>query len=89
MDEDTFAVHGALTIKDTPHPVTLSVEHRGVTRDPWGNQRAGFSVSGKINRKDWGIAYNTVLETGGVALGEEVKLTAEIQLVKQVVAAAV
>jgi polyisoprenoid-binding protein YceI len=89
VDEATFTLHGALTIKDITRPVQLAVEHSGVTNDPWGGQRSGFSVSGKINRKDWGIHYNAVLETGGVALGEEVKIQAEIQLVKQAVAVAV
>ena len=83
VDDDTFNLHGDLTIKDTTKPVKLSVEHNGVATDPWGNVKAGFSISGKINRKDWGINYNAALETGGVMLGEELKIQGEVQLVKQ------
>lgn len=86
--DDSFILFGDLTMKGITKPVQLNVEHSGVTKDPWGNQRAGFTVTGKIKRSDWGIAFNTVLETGGVALGEEVKLAAEIQLVKEVLVAA-
>lgn len=83
VDNDTFSLLGDLTIKDTTKPVKLSVEHNGVATDPWGNVKAGFSISGKINRKDWGINYNAALETGGVMLGEELKIQGEVQLVKQ------
>lgn len=83
VDDDTFTLYGDLTIKDTTKPVKLTVEDNGVATDPWGNVKAGFSISGKINRKDWGINYNAALETGGVMLGEELKLQGEVQLVKQ------
>ncbi|MFD2247576.1 YceI family protein [Pontibacter ruber] len=83
VDEDTFNLYGDLTIKDTTKAVKLSVENNGIATDPWGNVKAGFSISGKINRKDWGINYNAALETGGVMLGEELKIQGEVQLVKQ------
>lgn len=83
VDEDTFNLFGDLTIKDTTKPIKLSVENNGIATDPWGNVKAGFSISGKINRKDWGINYNAALETGGVMLGEELKIQGEVQLVKQ------
>lgn len=83
VDDETFSLYGDLTIKDITKPVKLSIEHSGIATDPWGNVKAGFSISGKINRKDWGINYNAALETGGVMLGEELKLQGEIQLVKQ------
>jgi polyisoprenoid-binding protein YceI len=83
VDDDTFSLYGDLTIKDTTKPVKLSVEYSGIAKDPWGNTKAGFTVTGKINRKDWGINYNAVLETGGLMLGEELKIQSEIQLVKQ------
>lgn len=83
VDDETFNLYGDLTIKETTKPVKLSVEHNGIATDPWGNVKAGFSISGKINRKDWGINYNAALETGGVMLGEELKLQGEVQLVKQ------
>jgi polyisoprenoid-binding protein YceI len=84
LDDENYALHGNLTIKDTTHPVKLDVEYTGVAKDPYGNFKAGFSVTGKINRKDFGISYNAVLETGGVALGEEIKISAELQLVQVV-----
>lgn len=83
-DSDTFTLIGNLTIREVTKPVKLSVEYNGLAKDPWGNVKAGFTVTGKINRKDFGISYNAALETGGVMLGEDVKINAEIQLVKQV-----
>jgi len=83
LDEETYTLSGNLTIKETTKPVKLALEFGGVTKDPYGNYKAGFSVSGKINRHDFGVSYNAVLETGGVALGEEIKIHGEIQLVKQ------
>ena len=83
LSDDTFTVYGELTMKGISKPVNLTVEYSGVTKDPWGGVRAGYTISGKINRSDWGITFNGVLETGGVALGEEVKVNSEIQLVKQ------
>lgn len=89
IDDESFHVFGELTLKGVTRQVKLNVEFNGITKDPWGNQRAGFLVTGKINRSDFGVSFNSVLETGGVALGEEVKLNSEIQLVKQEVAEAV
>ncbi|MFT3982127.1 MAG: YceI family protein [Ferruginibacter sp.] len=80
---DDLEVTGDLTMKDVTKPVTLKVEFAGITKDPYGNIKAGFSFAGKLNRKDWGINFNAALETGGVMLGEEVKYEGEIQLVKQ------
>ena len=85
-DDDTFYLFGDLTIKDTTKPVKINVEYSGTATDPWGNIKAGFTISGKINRKDWGINYNAAMETGGLLLGEELKIQGEIQLVKEVVA---
>ena|SRR5205085_4942200 len=83
LDKENFNLYGDLTIKNTTKPVKLSVEFNGIAKDPWGNIKAGFTVNGKINRKDFGITYNAVMETGGVMLGEEVKINGDIQLVKQ------
>jgi polyisoprenoid-binding protein YceI len=83
LDNETFNLFGDLTIKETTKPVKLLVEYSGTSKDPWGNTKAGFTLNGKINRKDFGISYNAALETGGVMLGEELKLNGEIQLVKQ------
>jgi len=87
-DSDTFDLYGELTLKGIAKPVKLHVEFNGTVKDPWGNERAGFVISGKINRSEWGINFNGVLETGGVVLGEEVKIHSEIELVKQAVTVA-
>jgi len=83
VDNDNFLLHGNLTLKGITKPVTLNVEFSGITKDPWGGQRAGFVITGKINRNEFGLSFNAALETGGLVLGEEVKINSEIQLVKQ------
>jgi polyisoprenoid-binding protein YceI len=82
-DSDSFVLHGELTMKGVTKPVRLNVEFNGATKDPWGSERAGFTITGKINGADWGINFNSVLETGGVVLGEEIRIYSEIELVKQ------
>lgn len=82
-DDDNFKVPGTLTIKGVSQPVTLDAEFGGITKDPYGNIKAGFSISTKINRKDFGLTWNAALETGGVMVSEDVRINAEIQLVKQ------
>jgi polyisoprenoid-binding protein YceI len=82
-DEETFILQGNLTIKETTKPVTLNLGLGGTGKDPWGNQKVGFTFSGKINRTDFGLKWNAALETGGVLVSEEVKLFGEIQLVKE------
>jgi polyisoprenoid-binding protein YceI len=79
---DDYKLHGDLTIKDVTKTITLDVEYGGIQKDPWGNMKAGFTVNGKINRKDFGLTWNATLETGGVMVSEEVKINCEIQLVK-------
>ena len=80
---DDYTLTGDLTIKDVTKSVTLAVEFGGVAKDPWGNTKAGFTLSGKINRKEFGLTWNAATETGGVLVSEDVKLLAEIQLVQQ------
>ncbi|RZL06018.1 MAG: hypothetical protein EOO89_25015, partial [Pedobacter sp.] len=70
-------------IKGVTKPVTLNVEFGGIANDPWGNTKAGFTLSGKINRNDFGLTWNAALETGGVMVSEEVKILGELQFVKQ------
>lgn len=81
-DDDEITLEGDLTIKGVTKPIVLDVEFAGVQKDPWGNTKAGFTVKGKLNRKDFGLNWNTALETGGVLVGDEVKINCEIQLVK-------
>lgn len=81
-DGDDYKLQGDLTIKDVTKNITLNAEHGGIGKDPYGNIKAGFTVTGKINRKDFGLTWNAALETGGVMVSEEVKINCEIQLVK-------
>lgn len=83
-EDDEYELKGLLTIKGISKEITLEVEFGGINKDPWGNEKAGFSVEGKINRKDWGLNWNSALETGGVLVSEEVKISGEMQFVKQV-----
>lgn len=83
INDGEFEVTGDLTIKDITKNVTLNAEYSGIMKDPWGNTKAGISLSGKINRKEFGLTWNTKLETGGVLVGEDIKLVAEVQFVKQ------
>lgn len=82
LGDDMYDLTGNLTIKGVMHPVSLSVEYGGTMTDPWGNLKAGFSITGKIKRKDWGLNWNAALEAGGVLVGEEVKINCDIELAK-------
>jgi polyisoprenoid-binding protein YceI len=82
-DAGNYELNGDLTIKNVTKPIKLSVEFGGIAKDPWGNAKAGFTISGKINRKDWGLNWNAALEAGGVLVSDEVKINCEIQLLKQ------
>ena len=78
-DEENFELKGNLTIKSISKPLTLSVEFGGFMTDPWGNKKAGFSLSGEINRKDWGMEWNAALEAGGVLVGDKVKILCDVE----------
>ena len=78
-----WKVTGDLTIKDVTKPVTLNVEWNGQAKDPWGNTKAGLNLSGKLDRKEFGLTWNAALETGGVLVSDEVRIQAEVQLAKQ------
>jgi polyisoprenoid-binding protein YceI len=77
-----YLLDGELTIKGVTKPITLDLEFNGVSKDPWGGTRAGFSATGEVNRGDYGISYNAVLETGGVLIGEKLKVEIEVEAVK-------
>ncbi|MDQ7948333.1 MAG: YceI family protein [Pedobacter sp.] len=81
-DGDDYLINGDLTIKGTTKPVKLTAEFGGIATDPWGNTKAGFTLSGKINRNDFGLTWNAALETGGVMVSEEVRILGELQFVK-------
>lgn len=78
--DGSFELWGVLTIKGITKKIKLDVEFGGIMKDPWGNEKAGFTINGKINRKDFDLNWNTALETGGVLISDEVKINCEIQL---------
>lgn len=82
IDGDTFQLVGDLTIRDVTREVVLDVEVDGFQKDPWGGERAGFSATTKVNRKDFGLSWNQALETGGLLVGDEVKISLDVQLRK-------
>jgi polyisoprenoid-binding protein YceI len=80
--DDKLAVHGDFTLHGVTHPVVLDVEYAGRTKHPMGGERAGFSAHTSINRKDYGIVFNMILDNGGLGLSEKVDITLEIQAAK-------
>lgn len=84
FESDSLAddVTGHLTINGVTKPVQLEVEFGGINQDPWGNTKAGFTFEGKIKRSDFGLNWNAALETGGVLVSDEVKISGELQFVK-------
>ncbi|HZI40383.1 MAG TPA: YceI family protein [Gemmatimonadaceae bacterium] len=78
-----FKLVGDLTIRDTTKEVVLDAEFQGRTRDPWGGERQGFEAKGKVNRKDFGLNWNQALDAGGWVLGDDIKMTIGVELVKQ------
>jgi len=81
--DDEYKLHGNLTIRGITKPTTVNVEFGGIVVDPYGQTKAGFTVTGKISRKEFGLTWNAVTEAGSVVVSDEIKLQAEIQLVKQ------
>ncbi len=79
---DSFKVVGDLTIRGISREVVLDVTAQGTQADPWGGERAGFEATGKIKRSDFGLTWNQVLEAGGVAVGDDIKITIDAQVVK-------
>lgn len=79
-DDDNFEMWGTLSIKGIAKKIKLNVEYGGLIRDPWGADKAGFTITGKINRKDWGLVWNTALESGGVLVGDTVHIICEVEL---------
>lgn len=80
---DNYELSGELTINGVTKTVKLETEVSGLLKDPWGNTKVGLNATGKINRTDFGLTWNSALETGGVLVSEEVKLNIELQFVKQ------
>lgn len=82
VEGDRWKVTGDLTIRDVTKPVTLDVEFEGRITDPWGNDRAAFSAETSISRKEFNVRWNQVLETGGVVVGDNVKISLHIEAVR-------
>ena len=82
-DGDDYKLNGDLTIKDVTKPVSLDVEYGGSAGDFYGNTKAGFEVTGKINRKEFGLTWDGVTEAGSIVVGEDIKLIINVQFAKQ------
>jgi polyisoprenoid-binding protein YceI len=84
--DDGWKVTGDLSMHGVTKPVTLNVAEEGSVRDPWGNDRMGFSARGKLDRREFGLTWNAALEAGGVVVGDEIKLHIDAELVRQAAA---
>jgi polyisoprenoid-binding protein YceI len=82
-NDDDFVLHGDLTIKGVTKPISIAFEKTGEAQDPWGNFRVGFEGKAKINRKDWGVNFNAVLEAGGLLVSEKVTLEFDLSAVRR------
>lgn len=80
--DDHYILHGTLSIKEIAIPVTLEAEYEGSVKDPWGDEKAGFRITGSVNRSDWNLNWNMPLENGGVLFSDKVKINCELQLIK-------
>lgn len=83
LDEHHYRLLGNLTMNGITKEVRLEIEYGGKVSDPWGGHRAGFTLHGTLNRKDWGISWNAALDKGNFILGNEIDFTAELQFIKQ------
>lgn len=85
INDEQYRMHGSLTMRGVSKDVVLNVEFGGIAQDPWGNTRSGFGITGKINRKDFGVSFGMVSETGNVLLGDDVSISANVEFVKEAV----
>ena len=81
VNDEKYTMKGLLTIKEVSKEITLNVEFGGIIDDPYGNTKAGFEITGTINRKDFGITWSAMTESGGIVVGDEVKLNLNIEAV--------
>jgi polyisoprenoid-binding protein YceI len=82
VSDHDYKLYGDLTIRDITKPIELKVTYNGTIVDPWGNTRLGFEVEGKVNRHEYGLKWNAVTETGGLVVGADVKIHANVELIK-------
>ncbi len=83
IEGNKYKLKGDFTIKGITNPIVLNVTYGGKIKDPWGNMRAGFKITGKINRFDYNLKWNKLLEAGGAVVGKEVRIAINIEVVKQ------
>jgi polyisoprenoid-binding protein YceI len=83
VDDDAFEIEGELTMRGITRPITLKAEVQGIESDPWGNERVGLEVTGRLNRGDWGMTFNQALGSGNVLVSDRVKLSLDISAIKQ------
>jgi polyisoprenoid-binding protein YceI len=83
LDEDSFLIHGDLTMRGVTKPIVLEAELQGTEIDPWGNERVALEASGQLNRGDWGLTYNQMLGSGNMLVSDKVKLTLDVSAIKQ------
>ncbi len=81
--DDEFKLMGDLTIRDVTKPIELKVEFNGEITDPWGKERLGFEITGKINRREYGLKWSAVTEAGGIVVADDVKLQLNVEMIKQ------
>jgi len=81
-DDKNFTLNGNLTLRGVTKPVSFNMQFNGTIKDPWGNTRAAFKVTGKINRFDYGLKYNSVMDKGGLVVGKTVNFTIRLETIK-------
>lgn len=82
IKDDEFELSGDLTMRGNKKSIKLKVEHGGVIKDPWGNTRTGFTIEGKINRKEFGLVWHGTTETGGLVVADEVRIHASVEFIQ-------
>ncbi|MBA3829803.1 MAG: YceI family protein [Taibaiella sp.] len=83
VDEENYKLHGNVTMRSTTHPITLDVEYGGSLKDPYGYIRAGFTITGKINRKEFGLNWSALTEAGGLVVSDDVKIHVSVEFIKE------
>jgi polyisoprenoid-binding protein YceI len=83
LDEDTFQIHGDLTMRGVTRPIVLEAELQGTEIDPWGNERVALEARGQLNRRDWNMTFNQALGSGNMLVSDKIKLSLDISAIKQ------
>ena len=83
LDEDTFLIHGDLTMRGVTRPIVLEAELEGTEIDPWGNERVALEARGELNRRDWNMTFNQALGSGNMLVSDKIKLSLDISAIKR------